>query len=53
MSSKTVQWAMWALLMLLFSGLTWAARWTDLAVAMTIGAVAWHGIVPDPRSRRQ
>jgi len=53
MNSKTVQWTMWALLMLLFTGLTLAARWLDLALAMTIAAVVWYGIVPEPRSRRQ
>ncbi len=53
MNSKTVQWTTWALLMVLFSGLTWAARWTDLALALTTTAVVWYGIVPKPRSRRQ
>ena len=53
MSSKTVQWTIWALLMILFTALTLAARWLDLAVAMTIAAVLWYGIVPKPRSGRQ
>ena len=51
MNSKTVQWIVWALVMVLFTWLTLAARWTDLAVAMTIAAVLWYGIVPQPRSR--
>jgi hypothetical protein len=53
MSSKTVQWIVWLLLMVLFTGLTLAQRWTDLALAMTIAAVLWYGIVPEPRSGRQ
>lgn len=53
MSSKAVQWMVWALLMTLFTGLTLASRWTDLALAMTIAAVLWYGIVPEARSRRQ
>ena len=53
MSSKTVQWIVWLLLMVLFTGLTLAERWTDLALAMTVAAVLWYGIVPEPRSGRQ
>jgi hypothetical protein len=53
MSSKTVQWIVWSLVMALFTWLTLAARWTDLALAMTIAAVLWYGIVPEARSRRQ
>ncbi len=33
MSSKTVQWMTVGILMALFTGLTLAARWTDLALA--------------------
>jgi len=53
MSSKTAQWIVWLILMLLFTGLTLAGRWTDLALAMTIAAVFWYGIVPETGSRRQ
>ncbi|HVP54417.1 MAG TPA: hypothetical protein VMU45_05415 [Candidatus Eisenbacteria bacterium] len=53
MSSKTVQWILWALVMLVFTGLTLTARWMDLALAMTIVAVLWYGIVPQTRSGRQ
>jgi hypothetical protein len=53
MSSKAVQWMVWALLMTLFTVLTLAARWIDLALAMTITAALWYGIVPEARSRRQ
>jgi len=53
MSSNTVQWIVWSLVMGLFTRLTVAARWTDLALAMTIAAVLWYGIVPKPSSRRQ
>ena len=53
MNSITVQWIMWAFVMFVFTGLTLAARWLDLAVAMTIAAVLWYGIVPKPRSGRQ
>ena len=53
MNTKTVQWIIWALLMALFTGLTLAGRWIDLALVLTITAVVWYGIVPEPRSRRQ
>ena len=53
MSSKFVQWIVWAVLMALFTALTLAERWTDLALAMTVAAVLWYGIVPAPRSGRQ
>jgi hypothetical protein len=53
MSSKTVQWMVWPFVMTLFTGLTLAARWIDLGLAMTIAAVLWYGIVPEAGSRRQ
>ncbi len=53
MSSKTVQWMVWSFVMALFSWLTLTARWTDLALALTLTAVFWYGIVPEARSRRQ
>jgi hypothetical protein len=53
MSSKTLQWTVWALVMALFSALTLAGRWIDLALAMTVTAVVWYRIVPAPRSGRQ
>ena len=53
MSSKTVQWMIWAVLMTLFTALTLAGRWTDLALALTVTGVFWYGIVPKPRSGRQ
>jgi hypothetical protein len=53
MRSKTVQWIVWAFVMFVFTGLTLAARWIDLALALTITAVLWYGIVPEARSRRQ
>jgi len=53
MSDTKTQWIIWAFLMTLFAGLTLAERWVDLALALTITAVLWYGIVPKPRSRRQ
>ena len=46
MNYKAVQWTIWALLMALFTALTLAERWLDLALAMTLTAVFWYGIVP-------
>ncbi|HZD32324.1 MAG TPA: hypothetical protein VE779_11755 [Candidatus Angelobacter sp.] len=51
MHTKTAQWVLWAALMLVFSALTLAGRWLDLALALTISAVIWYGIVPEPSSR--
>ena len=53
MTGKTVQWTIWAILMVLFTALTLTARWTDLALALTVTAIVWYGIVPAPRSGRQ
>ncbi len=53
MTSKTTQWIIWAFVMVLFTGLTVFARWLDLALALTLAAIIWYGIVPEPRSRRQ
>jgi hypothetical protein len=53
MTSKTTQWIIWAMLMAVFSVLTLTAHWTDLALALTVTAVFWYGIVPRPRSGRQ
>jgi len=51
MSSKSVQWMLWAFVMFVFTGLTLAGRWLDLSLAMTIVAVLWYGIVPVAGSR--
>jgi hypothetical protein len=53
MSSQTTQWMIWVLLMAIFSALTLTAHWIDLALALTVTAVFWYGIVPKPRSGRQ
>lgn len=53
MSNCTARWILWFVLMAVFTGLTLANRWTDLALAMTIAAVLWYGIVPEARSGRQ
>jgi hypothetical protein len=53
MSSKSVQWMIWAVLMTLFTALTLAGRWTDLALALTVTGVFWYGIVPKSHSGRQ
>jgi hypothetical protein len=53
MTGKTTQWIVWALLMVVFTALTLTAHWIDLALALTVTAVFWYGIVPRPRSGRQ
>ena len=53
MSSKSVQWTIWAVLMVVFTALTLTAHWLGLALALTVTAVIWYGIVPEPRSGRQ
>ena len=50
MNRKSMQWTIWALLMALFTALTLAERWLDLALAMTLAAVFWYGIVPGSQS---
>lgn len=51
MNSKAMQWVLWAILMGVFTALTLSARWLDLALALTVAAVFWYGIVPEPTSR--
>jgi len=53
MKSKMAQWTVWALLMALFTALTIAGRWLDLALALTLSAAFWYGIVPNASSGRQ
>ena len=50
MVSKTAQWSLWAAFMMVFTALTLAARWLDLALALTVAAVVWYGIVPTRHS---
>ena len=53
MSNCAARWILWFVLMAVFTCLTLTSRWTGLALALTIGAVVWYGIVPKPRSTRQ
>jgi len=53
MISKSVQWTIWAFLMVLFTTLTLTAHWRELAFALTVTAIVWYGIVPAPGSGRQ
>ena len=53
MQTKTAQWILWFALMLAFTVLTLTERWLDLALALTITAVFWYGVVPEARSGRQ
>ena len=50
MNTRTAQWIVWAALMMVFTVLTLASRWLDLALALTIGGVIWYGIVPKSSS---
>ncbi len=50
MTSRTLQWVVWAAAMALFTILTLTARWLDLALALTISGAIWYGIVPEPSS---
>ena len=50
MKHKSTQWMIWAALMALFTALTLTQRWVDLALALTLSAVFWYGIVPGPQS---
>jgi len=50
MRNKSIQWMLWALVMMVFTALTLTGRWIDLALTMTVVAVLWYGIVPEPGS---
>ena len=50
MQTKSAQWILCAAFMVLFTILTLAGRWLDLALALTLTAVIWYGIVPEPSS---
>jgi hypothetical protein len=53
MKSKTAQWIVWAVAMVIFTALTLGGRWYWLSAAITAVAVIWYTVVPKTHSREQ
>lgn len=51
MKSKTTQWTLWAMAMLLFTGLTLSGHSDWLALAIPATALLWYSVVPSTSSR--
>lgn len=51
MKSTTAQWILWAMAMLLFTGLTLSGHSDWLAVAIPATAFLWYSVVPRTTSR--
>ena len=53
MKSKTAQWIVWAVAMVIFTALTLGGHWYWLTAAITAVAVIWYAVVPKASSRQQ
>jgi membrane protein implicated in regulation of membrane protease activity len=53
MENQTLQWILWAVVMVIFLALTLTGHTTVLGLAITAVAIFWYSLVPQARSRRQ
>jgi hypothetical protein len=53
MKSKTAQWILWAVAMVIFTTLTVSSLWDWLGLAIMATAVIWYTVVPNTHSRQQ
>ncbi len=53
MKSKTAQWILWAVAMVIFTALALSDHGNWLGVAITAVAVIWYTVVPNTHSRQQ
>jgi hypothetical protein len=53
MTSKSMQWVLWAIAMVIFLALALSGHTLLLGLAITAVALLWYGIVPKVGSRRQ
>ena len=53
MRNTNLQWALWAIAMVVFFGLTLTGHTTLLGLTITAVAVFWYSVVPRARSGRQ
>jgi hypothetical protein len=51
MKSKTAQWILWAITMIIFFVLTVSGHFDALIVAMIISSLVWYTVVPRTTSR--
>ena len=51
MQSKTAQWILWAITMIIFSGLALSRHFDALAVAIVLSSLVWYTFVPRTTSR--
>ncbi|MGB8770914.1 MAG: hypothetical protein WCC92_14945 [Candidatus Korobacteraceae bacterium] len=53
MKSKSAQWILWAVAMVIFTALSFSGHWDWLGLAITAVAVIWYTVVPRTHSRQQ
>ena len=53
MKSKTAQWILWAVAMVVFTALALSSHQDWLGVAIAAVAVIWYTVVPKASSRQQ
>ncbi len=51
MQSKTAQWILWAITMLVLLGLTLSRHFDALLVAIIVSSLVWYRVVPRASSR--
>ncbi len=51
MQSKTAQWILWAITMIVFSVLTLSGHFDLLALAIVLSSLVWYTVVPRTTSR--
>jgi hypothetical protein len=51
MQTKTAQWILWAITMIIFSALTLSGQYEWLALALILSSLVWYKVVPHTTSR--
>ena len=51
MKSKTAQWILWAITMVVFLALTLSSHFDALMVALVVASLVWFAVVPRTASR--
>ena len=51
MQTKTAQWILWAITMVVFSALTLSGHFQLLALAIVLSSLLWYTLVPRTTSR--
>lgn len=51
MNRCTLQWIIWAVVMIAFTALALSGRWTELGLALIITGALWYTLVPQRQVR--